>query len=669
MKNNQIELEFKSELEQAGFHGDILTDFANLVINATDNSIYEVLPSCVIQPQHQQDVQLLFKLANTEKFKTLTFTARGGGTGTNGQSLTTGVVIDTTRYMNNILEFNPTTKTIIVEPGVVLSQLNKFLQPHGLFFAPNVSTENRATIGGMIANDSAGKGSLVYGKTSNHVEDLSCVMLDGSIINFNAITNDALLNEKQDNKSFELAKQIKELLVPVKDEIEKRFIPLKRPLSGFNLQEAYQNNTVDLTKIISGSEGTLAFIINAKLKLTPILKYKALVVTHYDSFLDALGDAGFLIEHKPLAIETVDEIVQQSATSLAIWTELAELMGLDKNESCISNFTEFAEDNVESLNNKINSLENELIKKNMRFRIVRDSVDIAKLWGIRSLAVGLVGKMPGTRKPVAFVEDALVPPHNLRKFVAEFRELLDGYNLNYAMYGHVDVGCVHVRPALDMKDSEDRAYIRLITEDVVKLTDKYHGLLWGEHGKGYRGEFAQHTFGPILYQVMRKIKAMFDPANRLNPGKLVTAENTLDQVTKIDVVTMRGELDQKINSTLQDEYSESMLCNGNAACFNQDVNNVMCPSYKVTSDRVHSPKGRAMLVKEWLRAKSTLGDDNYHTKEAAKVAFNAMQGCLGCKGCAGKCPTQVSIPDLRSKFYNTYYTQYESRTIREKLLA
>lgn len=668
MENNQIILEFKQQLKQVGFMGNILTDIANRVINATDNSIYEVLPLCVIQPKTQEDLQLLFKLANEDAFKKLTFTPRGGGTGTNGQSLTQGIVIDTSRYMNNILEFNPNAKTITVEPGVVLSQLNKFLQPHGLFFAPNVSTENRATIGGMIANDAAGKGSLVYGKTNDHVEELSCVLIDGSSVNFKALSNEQLMYINTEDKSSVLARQIKELLEPVQDEITKIFRPLKRPLSGFNLKSAYLGNVVDLTKIIAGSEGTLAFITNAKLKLIPMLKHKALVVTHYASFLDALDDAEFLIKHKPLAIETVDEIVQKSATSLPSWVELAQLMGLDKTESCISNFTEFAEDNLEILHSKINGLEQELRNKNIRFKIIRDTSAITKLWGIRSLAVGLVGKMSGVRKPVAFVEDALVPPQNLRKFVVEFQELLNSYNLSYAMYGHVDVGCVHVRPALDMKNSEDRAKIRLITEDVVKLTDKYQGLLWGEHGKGYRGEFVEHTFGSTLYAVMKKIKAIFDPTNRLNPGKLVTADNTPEKVIKIDFVTLRGELDQKINTQLQVEYAESMLCNGNAACFNQDTSNVMCPSYKVTGDRIHSPKGRAMLVKEWLRTKSQFGETQ-HTIDTAKIAFEAMQGCLGCKGCAGKCPTQVSIPDLRSKFYDTYYNNYAKRTIREKLMA
>jgi FAD/FMN-containing dehydrogenase/Fe-S oxidoreductase len=670
MENQHLFVQFTNTLKNNGFIGDIHADLSTMILNATDNSIYEVLPLGVIQPKSAIDIELLCNLAHQPKFKTLVFTPRGGGTGTNGQALTSGIVVDTSRYMYNILDFNPDDKYVVVEPGVVLSELNKFLYPHGLFFAPHVSTENRATIGGMIANDAAGKGSLVYGKTNDHINSLSCILIDGTLIEVKPLTMRELEQEVlQQTKIGQIATQVLELIKPQTDEINKRFIPLKRPLSGYNLSGCYTNNTIDLTKLIAGSEGTLAFITQAQLKLMPIPKYKALVVTHYLTFLDALADAESLIAYYPFAIESIDEKVQRGASSLPNWQYLARLMGLDASESCISNFTEFAEDNLEQLNSKLNYLEADLKTRNMRFKILHDPNAIKQLWGIRSMAVGLAGKLPGARKPVAFVEDSLVPPHNLSKFVAELQNMLNKHKLDYAMYGHVDVGCIHVRPALDMSSQNDRLKVREITEQVLLLVDKYDGLLWGEHGKGFRGEFVEHTFGPILYPVMQKIKAIFDPNNRLNPGKLVTAFNTNQVVTKIDKVIMRGELDEKITHNLQDKFAESILCNGNAACFNQDASNVMCPSYKVTRDRIHSPKGRAMLVKEWMRKQSQLGDSDPATVSAANMAFVALEGCLGCKGCTGRCPTQVSIPDLRSNFYDEYYRQYKSRGVKEKLLA
>ncbi|MFO0320484.1 MAG: FAD-binding and (Fe-S)-binding domain-containing protein, partial [Neisseriaceae bacterium] len=670
MSDTNVLQNFKHELLKQGFKGRVLDDMANRVINSTDNSIYEVLPLAIIQPKSEEDVELLCRIANYEAFQSLSFTARGGGTGTNGQALTSGIVVDMSRYMTRILELNQTEKTIIVEPGVVLSQLNQYLVEYGLFFAPNVSTENRATIGGMIANDSAGKGSLVYGKTSDHILELSCVLIDGSKINIQSLDLQQLAAEIANNtKLGKLSQAILNLVTPVQDEINKKFPTLKRPLSGYNLKSYYDGNKVDLNKIIAGSEGTLAFITKAKLNLLPIPKYKALVITHYASFLDALDNVQFLLRSDPLAIETVDEKVQKSASTLPSWVDLAELMGVMPTENLISNFTEFKEYNKNILDEKLSNLEDYLQKHHIRYKIVQNNDEIKRLWNIRSLAVGLVGKMPGKRKPVAFVEDALVPSYNLRSFVVDFRKLLENYGLDYAMYGHSDVGCVHLRPALDMTVENDRSKVRIITEDVIKLTDKYNGILWGEHGKGYRGEFVEHTFGAILYPILQKIKALFDPHNRLNPGKLVTPYMDGKYVTKIDQVTMRGEVDQNIVADFRIKFAESMLCNGNAACFNLDSNNVMCPSYKGTEDRIHSPKGRAMMVKEWLRNRSLFGNYNKKTVDAANSAFNAMEGCLGCKGCSGKCPTSVSIPDLRTKFYSEYYKLYKKFSLKRVILA
>ena len=300
--------------------------------------------------------------------------------------------------------------------------------------------------------------------------------------------------------------------------------------------------------------------------------------------------------------------------------------------------------------------------------MITDSKQITELWSIRSLAVGLAGKMPGQGKPVAFVEDAIVPPENLANFVADLQQVLEQENLQYAMYGHVDVGCIHVRPALNLQQESDRQKIRPITEMVITLLNKYNGILWGEHGKGFRGEFVPEVFGPILYPILCQIKHLFDPYNRLNPGKLAAPKPDI-KLDRIELVPMRGQFDQIISQQNQKNFVAGMLCNGNAACFNQEPGNVMCPSYKVTKDRVHSPKGRAMLVKQWLREISKPDSKSQKAKQVAEMAFVALNGCLGCKGCTGKCPTQVSIPDLRTKFLDSYHRQYKKRSLRELALG
>lgn len=654
---------FKTEILKSGFRGVVHDDYATRLLNATDNSIYELMPDAVIQPQDFADLKLLLDVANQDLFRELCFTARGGGTGTNGQSLSKSIIIDFSRFMTKISAFNPEARTIMVEPGVILSDLNRFLAPHGLFFAPNVSTADRATIGGMIATDAAGKGSLIYGKTIDSLVSVKVILANGDVIDTEKMAVEKI-NDLENNISKQLYTQIIALLNPVQEEIQRIFPPLKRQLSGYNIKQCYKDGYFDLTPLIAGSEGTLGLVASATLKLLPIPKHKVLMVVHYSSFLEALKDAENLVKYKPLAIEAIDEKVQQSAQTLPNWPVLAKLLN-SEGKTYISNFIEFVADNINELNNTVDIVKHDLDKRNANYVVITDNNQINQLWSIRSLAVGLAGKMPGVRKPVAFVEDAIVPPENLASFVADLQEMLDADGLNYAMYGHVDVGCIHVRPALNMQDTSDQAKIRPITLGMIKLLNKYHGVLWGEHGKGFRGEFVPDVFGPVLYPVLCKIKALLDPHNRLNPGKLSAPKADI-ALTRIEKVTMRGQLDTVIDAENQKDFAGAMLCNGNAACFNKDSSNVMCPSYKVTKDRIHSPKGRAMLVKEWLRAKANKSPD---TKQIAKMTYDAMSGCLGCKGCSGKCPTQVSIPDLRTQFLDSYHTKYKRRSLRELALG
>ncbi|MEN9391548.1 MAG: hypothetical protein RL017_846, partial [Pseudomonadota bacterium] len=650
---------YKNQLIQAGFSGNFMTDLSSRVVNATDNSIYEILPLAIAEPLNTKDVALLLQVASNPSFTALNFTAKGGGTGTNGQALTNSIVIDFSRFMNKIIEFNQNEQWIKVEPGISLIQLNNYLQQYNLFFAPNVSTADRATIGGMIATDAAGKGSLIYGKTSDHVLQLDLVLADGYSFSSEKIDINTIANVKEQ----EVYNNIINLISSFQDEIQKRFIPLKRALSGYNIRECYQQEQFNLAKLIAGSEGTLALVTGAKLHLTPIPKFKALVVVHYNNFIDALVEAEELIRFEPAAIEAVDEKVQNSAQSLPQWSQISQILKIT-DQAYISNFIEFVANDKQQLLDKIQQLELYLYNKNMQYVVVSEKDQINLLWSIRSLAVGLVGKIPGLRKPVAFVEDTIVPPANLANFVKDLKQVLADKQLEFAIYGHVDAGCIHVRPALNMQNSSDRLEIRQITTAVNKLLQRYHGVLWGEHGKGFRGEFVPEIFGPILYPILCKIKALFDPKNQFNPGKIAVPDITKYDLFKIDQITMRGELDEKIDNKLQQEFLGAIWCNGNAACFNQDQKNIMCPSYKATGNRVHSPKGRAMLIKEWLRKlsenKSMPGTED---RFVANLAMSALDGCLGCKACASKCPVQVSIPDLKTKFLNYYHQHYKARNI------
>jgi Fe-S oxidoreductase len=302
------------------------------------------------------------------------------------------------------------------------------------------------------------------------------------------------------------------------------------------------------------------------------------------------------------------------------------------------------------------------------------------LWNLRKKSVGLLGNAPGLRKPVPFVEDTVVPPEHLQAYVREFRALLDSEGLRYGMFGHVDVGCLHVRPALDLKDPEDEARVRRITDAVTTLVTRYGGLLWGEHGKGFRSELVPHHFGPVLYPELQRIKALFDPRNQLNPGKIATPAGTRHVLARVDGPT-RGALDRQIASSDREALSTVINCNGNGQCFDTSTDSIMCPSSKITRDRIHSPKGRATLMREWLRLLAVRGvaasqalreAGNFpwllrlwhrlvhaeRSRDFSHQVYDAMSGCLACKACATQCPVRVDVPDFRAQFLELYHRRY-----------
>ena len=316
------------------------------------------------------------------------------------------------------------------------------------------------------------------------------------------------------------------------------------------------------------------------------------------------------------------------------------------------------------------------------FTVARGEHEVERIWEMRKKAVGLLGNMQGDKRPIPFVEDTAVPPEHLADYIAEFRAALDARGLSYGMFGHVDAGVLHVRPAIDMKDPRQERQIREITEEVVRITRKYHGLLWGEHGKGVRSEFSPKFFGP-LYPALQSIKSMFDPGNQLNPGKIAAPQGAA--LLRIDEVTTRGQLDRTIAPHVRAGYDEALHCNGNGACFNWDPDDAMCPSYKATRERRHSPKGRAALVREWLRQLAAFGCDpldeaialrrtrswrslprrirNTWSMRRGEPDFShevkaTMDGCLACKSCVGQCPIKVDVPNFRAKFLELYYGRY-----------
>ena len=655
--------DFLTKLKKSKFSGEFSTSDALRTVFSTDNSIYERKPQLIIFPKNNQDIQSVMEIL--KQFPNLNLSARGGGTGTNGQSLTNGIVLDLSKFMNKILEIDPINKTATVQAGVVKDQLNEELKKHGLFFAPELSTSNRATIGGMINTDASGQGSLRYGKTHNHILGLKALLLGGEIYEAKAIKreNFSLENGKLSEKSQKINQELFNLALQNQELIKKSFPKLTRSLTGYDLPNLLTEDFFNPHLILCGSEGSLAVITEARLNLVEIPKHRALINIAYKDFNAALSDAEELLKLNPLSIETVDSKVLNLAKGDIVWESVKEFFKAENADGI--NIVEINAETEELLNEQLTKFQNNLTTNSSRlgFTIATDLSDITAIYGMRKKAVGLLGNAKGEKRPQPFVEDTAVPPENLAKYILEFRAFLDSLGLDYGMFGHIDAGVLHTRPALDMKEEKSKELIKLISEKVVELTHSYGGVLWGEHGKGLRSSFAPKFFGDC-WELVQKVKAIFDPENQLNQGKIATAFGSNLQLTQLLEVPLRGDKDKIIPPKIWNEYGSAMHCNGNGACFNYSWNEAICPSYKVSRDRSQSPKGRAMLVKEWLIRK----EQQTLTKDFEKEVFEALNSCLSCKACATQCPVKVDIPELRAKFLENFY-KTNRRKIRHYLIG
>ncbi|MBL0481697.1 D-2-hydroxyglutarate dehydrogenase YdiJ [Aeromonas veronii] len=688
-------LSFLELLGRSAFRGDIEKSYASRLAMATDNSVYQVVPQAVLYPRSADDIAVMLKLAAEPAYHTLSFFPRGGGTGTNGQSLGGGIIVDLSRHMNQIMEINLEEGWVRAQAGVVKDQLNAYLKPHGYFFSPDLSTSNRATLGGMINTDASGQGSLVYGKTSDHVLGLKAVLENGDLMATEPLTGERLADKLAlENREGEIYRTLYRIGKERRADIEATFPKLNRFLTGYDLKHLYQpdTDTLDVSRVLCGSEGSLGFITEAKLNITPIPRYRTLVNVKYDSFPSALRNAPFMVEAQALSVETVDSRVLGLARADIIWHSVKELIqDVPGKDLQGLNIVEFADTDEAAHKAKVAELcrrIDALLAKGeagiIGYQVCDHLPSIETIYAMRKKSVGLLGNAEGRKKPVAFTEDTAVPPESLADFIMEFRALLDAHGLDYGMFGHVDAGVLHVRPALDLCDPEQEVLLRRISDQVVALTAKYGGLMWGEHGKGFRSEYSPAFFGE-LWEELQRVKGAFDPANRINPGKICIPYGSGAELVSVDG-PKRGKYDRQIPLAVRTSYTRAMDCNGNGLCFTFETDSPMCPSVKISRDRRHSPKGRAGLMREWLRQLAEQGFDplaeevalqssgvrfkqlvdkvrNSWAKQRGEYDFShevmeAMAGCLACKACTSQCPIKVDVPDFRARFMQLYHGRY-----------
>ncbi|MEL6981000.1 MAG: FAD-binding and (Fe-S)-binding domain-containing protein, partial [Actinomycetota bacterium] len=641
----------------------ILDDAVSRAVYATDNSIYQVEPKAVALPGSADELQRLIE-AEWNRPTHRPVVARGGGTGTNGQSLTDGLIIDVKRHLNRVVDIDPAARQARVQPGVVTAALNKELAGHGLFWAPHTSTLNRATVGGMISTDAAGKGSLVHGRAHRHVLALDVVLDDGTP--WRAQPTPLAEAEALASGEGRVARLWRALLdLPIREGDRFGLPELARGFSGYGIDRFRRDGLVDPVALLCGAEGTLAVLSEATIALTPIPATTVLVVAGYDSFAEALDDAVALAATGPSAIETFDETTLERGRSSPAWPSLASLVDDDVASVLLLEYTSDDPIDVDELETAIRAG-----GRSRSVRAARDTGQQAGAWKVRADAVGLLAKVatrgPGTvARPTAFVEDCAVPVDRMGAFIAGFRRVLDDAGLTYGMFGHADVGCVHVRPALDLTDPTHEQLVRTITDQVVELVAEHGGVLWGEHGRGFRGDSVETFLSPDTIAIMEQVKAAFDPSDRFNPGKLYRPAGHPEPIIAVDDAALRGQANRAVPVAVRSELADAFACNGNGLCHHVDRAEVMCPSYKVTGDPALSPKGRADLIRAWAARRAAGAPDLAAFEE--QVAENLHQ-CLSCSACTGHCPVEVDIPELKSRFLEAYH-ETRARPRAHRLLS
>ena len=638
-------------------------------MHATDASVYQILPLGVVTPRSREDV---VQVVNICRRHGVSITARGGGTSQAGQAIGAGISLDFSRYMDRVLVLDAGGGKITVEPGIVLDELNELLKPHGLQLPLDLSTSNRATIGGMIANNSAGTRSVIYGKTLDFVESLEVVLSDGNTVHLGPLS-DADLRARMAQENVEAAayRTVQRLGRELEPEIRLRYPRILRRVGGYNLDEFIPHSWDDpgapaaapfnLARILVGSEGTLGLTVAATLRLVPLPPDRALCSIQFDDLLEAMTATPVILEHGPSAVELIDRFMLDKTRGRVEFEPLRDFIRGDPGAVLL---VEFFGQTPGELRAKMDRLESDLAARGLGSYLHRalEPAEQARIWELRRAALGLTMSQTGDPKAVSFVEDTAVAPERLRDYIENFRAILAKYETEAGFYAHASVGLLHIRPVVNMKSALGVQRFEAIAAEVADLVLEYGGALSGEHGDGLvRAPFQEKMFGPALYDAFCQVKAAFDPTNLLNPGKIVHAPaltanlrfgpeyETPDHPTAFDFSDFGGLL----RATEQ--------CSGVGAC-RKTLTGTMCPSYMATRKEIDSTRGRANALRMALAGglEATGFDDD--------ELLPVLNLCLECKACKRECPTGVDMARLKSEFLHQHHARRGAR-LKDRLLS
>ena len=638
--------------------GEVRFDKMSRILYSTDASMYQIEPVGVVLPKHERDVLKVIRLAAQHGVAVI---PRGGGTGLAGAVVGRGVVMDMSKYMTRILDFNAEEGWVKVEPGVILDELNAFLKPHGLQFAPDVATSSRATIGGMVGNNSAGTHSVIYGKTIDHVLELDLILSDGTRTTAGALDEPAVKQKcEQRDLEGQAYREVIRLARENAEEIERRYPKILRRVGGYNLDEFIKKQPFSLAHMVIGSEGTLATVVGAKLKVIPLPRAKVLGIVQFGDLIASMQAVAPILATQPAAVELIDEmILEQTKGSV----ELSRTRSWVQGDPAAVLAVEYYGDSEGELLGKLDELETLLGNLNLAHTFSRaiSEAEQADVWNVRKAGLGLLMGVKGDSKPIAFVEDAAVPPERLPDYVADFGDLMTTLNTRAGYYAHASVGLLHIRPMVDLKDAAEIAKMRFIAEAVRDLVMKYGGAISGEHGDGLvRSCWNEAFFGPVLYNAFRGVKRAFDPKGLMNPGKIVDAP-MMTENSRYGAAYRADEIETHFDFSADGGFHRAVeMCNGVGAC-RKKLTGTMCPSYMATLEEEHSTRGRANALRAAISGRWEGGLTDHRIADVLAL-------CLECKACKAECPSNVDMAKIKYEFKAHYYAKH-GRPLRARLFG
>lgn len=638
---------------------EILTDTLHRIAYATDASAYRELPLGVCYPETDEDI---IRLIETAKERHTCLIPRAGGTSIAGQVVGNGIVVDISKHFNKILEINAEEKWVRVQPGVVRDELNLALQPYGLFFSPETSTSNRCCIGGMTGNNSCGTHSLIYGSTRHHVLQIKGYLSDGSYFD-SAIRGNSEL-EKRVYAQLEAWKNDPYICKLIEDNFPDK--SLQRRSCGYAIDEAIENEHIDLCKLICGSEGTLAFITEIKLSLDDLPPKETMALcAHCKSLEDSFEANLVALKHNPVAIELMDgKILELSKGNISAEKNRFFVKG-DPAALLISEF------NGPDMEANADALEKALAESGLAYICTRVyGSDVSRVWALRKAGLGVLSGMKGDAKPIGVIEDTAVAPERLPAYMKDFREMLEKLGLSCVYYGHISTGELHLRPIINIKTPEGKELFRAVAEETAKLVRKHKGSLSGEHGDGrLRGEFIPLMYGEECYRMMREVKKCWDPDGVFNRNKIVDAPG-MDEWLRFNVgqsyniasqipadktyFNWRADFDEchtegvsGVSSQMHALMCSIEQCNGAGDCRKSNLmGGTMCPAFKASCDELKTTRARANILRECLT-----NGEGFDAPEIKEI----LDSCLACKGCRSECPSNVDMTRIRAEVLQQIY--------------